>query len=126
MYFKDAYIKSEIPAYKLIGLETYEEVNSAQLVIKPEHLNFAGVGLGGYTFIVGDAAMRMAANKIARALTGTVEIKYRKPTKAGDVLQSTATVERIEGKKIFIKTEVKNYSEDIVAEMTGIFIEIGY
>lgn len=119
------YIKSEIPAYKLIGLETDEEEDSARLVVQPKHLNFADVGLGGYTFIIGDAAMRMAANKVAKALTGTVEIKYRKPTKAEDVLQSTATVERIEGKKIFTKTEVKNQESVTVAEMTGIFIKIG-
>jgi acyl-coenzyme A thioesterase PaaI-like protein len=56
-------------------------------------------------------------------MTGTLKIRYRKPTPLNTELRFEATVERVEGRKIF--TEGRLYDGDTVtADAEGVFISL--
>jgi len=56
-------------------------------------------------------------------MTGTLKIRYRKPTPLNTELRFEATVERVDGRKIF--TEARLYDgETVTADAQGIFISL--
>jgi len=56
-------------------------------------------------------------------MTGTLKIRYRKPTPLDTDLRFEATVQRVEGRKIF--AEGRLYAEDVMtAEAEGVFISV--
>ena len=56
-------------------------------------------------------------------MTGTLTIRYRKPTPLDTELRFEATVQRIEGRKIFC--EGRMYAGDVLtAEAEGLFISV--
>ena len=56
-------------------------------------------------------------------MTGTLKIRYRKPTPLHTELRFEATVERVEGRKIF--TEARLYAGDtLTADAEGVFISL--
>jgi acyl-coenzyme A thioesterase PaaI-like protein len=56
-------------------------------------------------------------------MTGTLKVRYRKPTPLNTELRFEATVERVDGRKIF--TEARLYDGDTVtADAEGVFISL--
>ena len=56
-------------------------------------------------------------------MTGTLTIRYRKPTPLDTDLRFEATVQRVEGRKIF--AEGRLYAGDVLtAEAEGVFIAV--
>ena len=59
--------------------------------VEDAHLNFNGVGHGGLTFTLADAALGFACNSHGILSPGIdVHMVYSKPVQAGDVLTATA------------------------------------
>lgn len=116
------------PGYDLIGLKAKEEGEElfALLEIEKEHLNYAGIGLGGFTFAVGDAIMRWEVSRQMpdkKVVTGTAKIVYKKAAIKG-ILTGKARIINQEGRKVFTSATVLNEKGEIVAEMEGVFIII--
>lgn len=56
-------------------------------------------------------------------MTGTLSIKYRKPTPLFREVQFEAWVERVEGRRIVTRGELR-YGDDLCAEAEGLFIQL--
>lgn len=59
----------------------------------------------------------------AGAMTGTLTIRYRRPTPLDEVIELSSWVERVEGRKVFIDGTMHHEGE-LTAEAHGIFIRL--
>lgn len=91
-----------------------------RVTVEQRHLNFNGVGHGGLTFTVADAAFGFACNSQG-VVSGSIDahIVYSMAVRLGDVLTATAV-------KISRSSKASNYRIDVVradgklvAAMTG-------
>jgi len=82
----------------------------------PGHLH------GGFVAALFDETLGLTQSLTGRpGMTGTLTVRYRKPTPLGVELRIEGTVQRVEGRKIF--TEARLYAGDtLTAEAEGIFI----
>ena len=84
----------------------------------PGHLH------GGFVAALFDETLGLTQSLTGRpGMTGTLTVRYRKPTPLGVELRIEGTVQRVEGRKIF--TEARLYAGDtLTAEAEGIFISM--
>ena len=57
------------------------------------------------------------------AMTGTLEVRYEKPTPIGKELLWTGKIEKIEGRKIYVCADLWE-GENRTAILTGIFVKV--
>ena len=62
---------------------------------------------------------------VSSGMTGTLTVRYRQPTPLHQELTFAATVERVEGRKIFT-TATLHAADRLCAEAEGIFISVGF
>jgi acyl-coenzyme A thioesterase PaaI-like protein len=81
---------------------------------------------GGYVAAALDELLGMAQSLSGKAgMTGTLTVRYRKPTPRHVELAMAARVERVEGRKIFVSGEIRA-GEMLCAEAEGIFVSVDF
>ena len=88
-------------------------------------VNGHDIGHGGITFTLADSAFAFACNSYNRVTVAAgAEIRFRRPTKLGDVLVATATERSREGRDGVYDVTV-TVDDEVVAEFVGRSREIG-
>ena len=96
-----------------------------QLKLTDEMVNGHDIGHGGITFTLADSAFAFACNSHNRiTVAASAEIKFRRPTKLGDVLVAKA-VERDRDERGGLCDVTVTVGDDVVAEFVGHSREIG-
>jgi len=81
---------------------------------------------GGFVAAAFDEVLGMAQSLTGRpGMTGTLTVKYRKPTPLHTELRFVARVDRVEGRKIFASGELFA-GETLCAEAEGVFISVDF
>lgn len=96
-----------------------------RMVVRDDMVNGHDIGHGGLTFTLADSAFAFACNSHnRRTVAAGAEVRFRAPTRSGDVLTATAT-ERSRGDRDGVyDVEVSN-GETVVAVFVGRSREIG-
>lgn len=91
-----------------------------RVAIEDRHMNFNGVGHGGLTFTLADAAFGYACNSQG-VVSGSIDahIVYSMAVRAGDVLTATAVEISRSGKASNYRIDVVRADGRLVAAMTG-------
>ena len=96
-----------------------------RLEITADMVNGHDIGHGGITFSLADSAFAFACNSYNRVTVAAgAEIRFRKPTRLGDVLVAEATERSREGRDGVYDVTV-TVGGDVVAEFVGRSKEIG-
>ena len=96
-----------------------------QLKLTDDMVNGHDIGHGGITFTLADSAFAFACNSYNRVtVAASAEIRFRRPTKLGDVLVATATERSREGRDGVYDVTV-TVDDEVVAEFVGRSREIG-
>jgi acyl-CoA thioesterase len=83
------------------------------------HLNFVGVGHGGFLFTVGDIAMSFASNGYGRiALAIRIDISFMKGVSLGDLVRAEATTTHA-SRRLGHHRLLLTVDDALVAEATG-------
>jgi len=95
--------------------------------VGPDMVNGHDIGHGGMTFTLADSAFAFASNTYDRVSVGAIaEIRFRAPTRVGDVLVAAATErERGERRGIYDVVVTRRGSDEVVANFVGYCTEIG-
>ena len=81
---------------------------------------------GGFVAAAFDEVLGMAQSLTGKpGMTGTLTVKYRKPTPLHRELRFIARVDRVEGRKIFASAQLF-HGETLCAESDGIFISTDF
>lgn len=91
-----------------------------RVTVEERHLNFNGVGHGGLTFTLADAAFGYACNSQG-VVSGSIDAHmiYSAATRAGDVLTATAVEISRSSKTSNYRIDVVRADGKLVAAMTG-------
>jgi acyl-coenzyme A thioesterase PaaI-like protein len=82
---------------------------------------------GGYVAAAFDDVLGLAQNLAGQSgMTGTLTIRYRRPTPLHQQHRFVARLERVEGRKIFTTGELYNANGDVLAEAEGVFITVDF
>lgn len=113
---RDAFIKS-------LGIEIVEAAGDrvvTRLIIEERHLNFNGVGQGGLTFTLADAAFGYACNSHG-FVSGAIDahIVFCVPVHRGDVLTATAVGISRSSRLSNYRVDVTRADGVLVAAFTG-------
>ena len=96
-----------------------------QMTVTDEMVNGHNIGHGGITFTLADSAFAFACNSHNRAtVAASAEIKFRRPTRLGDVLVATAT-DRSRAGRDGTYDVIVTVNDEVVAEFLGRSREIG-
>ena len=96
-----------------------------QLELTADMVNGHDIGHGGITFTLADSAFAFACNSHNRVtVAASAEIRFRRPTKLGDVLVAKA-VERERSERGGFCDVTVTVGDDVVAEFVGRSREIG-
>jgi acyl-CoA thioesterase len=96
-----------------------------QLKLTDEMVNGHEIGHGGITFTLADSAFAFACNSYNRVtVAASAEIRFRRPTRLGDVLVAHAVEREREGRDGVYDVTV-TVRDDVVAEFVGHSREIG-
>ncbi len=96
-----------------------------QLRLTEQMVNGHDIGHGGITFSLADSAFAFACNSHNRVtVAASAEIRFRRPTRLGDVLVATA-VERDRDESTGVYDVTVTVADDVVAEFVGRSREIG-
>ncbi|MCU1373927.1 MAG: hypothetical protein JWO68_1213 [Actinomycetia bacterium] len=81
---------------------------------------------GGFVAAIHDEILGLANSINGQpGMTGTLTVKYRKPTPLGVELRLEATLDRVDGRKQFCSSKL--YAGDVLCnEAEGIFVTIGF
>jgi acyl-coenzyme A thioesterase PaaI-like protein len=80
---------------------------------------------GGWVAAIWDEVLAVAkAPTVAPSVTGTLTIRYRRPTPLGTPLRFVAEVDRVEGRKIFAVGRCTTPDGTIASEADAIFITV--
>jgi acyl-CoA thioesterase len=91
-----------------------------RVTVGERHLNFNGLGHGGLTFTLADAAFGIACNSHGQVSGGVdVHIVYSRPAQAGDVLTATATEISRSSRLGQYRIDVARGDGTLIAAMTG-------
>ena len=92
----------------------------ARVAIEERHLNFNGVGHGGLTFTLADAAFGYACNSQG-VVSGSIDahIVYSVAVRLGDVLTATAVEISRSSKASNYRIDIVRADGKLVAAMTG-------
>lgn len=105
-------------------IESTKETITIKAEITQNSMNPYGFVHGGFIFGLGDTVMGMlAATTEKKAVTMSANISYLKPA-VGKYLIAKAEFLRCGKKACFLKTDIYNDKEEIVASMTGDFFFI--
>ena len=81
---------------------------------------------GGFVAAAFDEVLGMAQSLTGRpGMTGTLTVKYRKPTPLHQDLRFVGWVDRVEGRKIFASSTL-HHGETLCAEAEGIFVSVDF
>ena len=97
------------------------------MAVRADMVNGHDIGHGGMTFTLADSAFAFASNTYDRVSVGAIaEIRFRAPTRVGDVLVAAATErERGERRGIYDVVVTRRGSDEVVANFVGYCTEIG-
>lgn len=117
-------------ASQALGMEIVEVgPGSATLRMPVRHdmVNGHGIGHGGLTFAVADSAFAFACNSYNRSTVAAgAEIRFRRPTRLGDVLVARAVEVSRDGRDgVYEVTVHREQDHEVVARFTGRSREIG-
>ena len=95
------------------------------MAVREDMVNGHDIGHGGLTFTLADSAFAFACNSYnRRTVAAGAEIRFRRPTRLGDVLTASATERSREGRDGVYEITVSTPSH-VVAEFVGRSREIG-
>ncbi len=96
-----------------------------RMTVREDMVNGHDIGHGGLTFTLADSAFAFACNSYdRRTVAAGAEIRFRAPTRLGDVLTATAVERSREGRSGVYDVEVTD-GEKLVATFVGHSREIG-
>ena len=96
------------------------------MTLRDDMVNGHAIGHGGYTFTLADSAFAFACNSYNRVTVAAgAEIRFRAPTRLGDVLTATAAEREREGREGTYDISVSNADGTVVATFVGRSKEIG-
>jgi acyl-CoA thioesterase len=98
-----------------------------RMTVTAAMVNGHGIGHGGYTFMLADSAFAFACNSYGvPAVASSCDIVFVAPTRAGDVLEATATERYRRGRRGVYDVTVARQSEPagVVAEFRGVSQEV--
>jgi len=82
---------------------------------------------GGYVAAAFDEVLGMTQSMSGNpGMTGTLTIRYRKPTPLETELQFEGELDRVEGRKIFTVGRVRRPDGEVTAEAEAIFITVDF
>ena len=92
----------------------------------PEHQGFEGIAHGGLITTVLDEVMGWVIyQRQLWAVTGTINVRFRKPVEIGVETRAVAWLARETGRKIDVAAELRRASDDLLlAEATAVFIRV--
>jgi len=97
-----------------------------RMTVRRDMVNGHAIGHGGYTFTLADSAFAFACNSYNRVTVAAgAEIRFRAPTRLGDVLTATATERQRAGRDGTYDISVSNAAGTVVATFVGRSKEIG-
>ena len=100
-----------------------------RMTVREDMVNGHAIGHGGLTFTLADSAFAFACNSYGRrTVAAGAEIRFRAPTRLGDVLIATATERSRDGKTGVYDVEVIGQApggDTVVATFVGRSHEIG-
>ena len=97
-----------------------------RMTVTDEMVNGHDIGHGGYTFTLADSAFAFACNSYNRVTVAAgAEIRFRAPTRLGDVLTATAAEREREGRDGTYDISVSTTDGTVVATFVGRSKEIG-
>ncbi len=95
------------------------------MTLREDMVNGHAIGHGGLTFTLADSAFAFACNSYNRVTVAAgAEIRFRRPTRLGDVLVATATERERLGRDGVYDVQV-TVGDDVVAMFVGRSKEIG-
>jgi acyl-CoA thioesterase len=95
------------------------------MVVREDMVNGHAIGHGGLTFCLADSAFAFACNsRNRRTVAAGAEIRFRAPTRLGDLLVATATERSRDGRDGAYDVVVRA-GDVVVAEFAGRSREIG-
>jgi acyl-CoA thioesterase len=95
------------------------------MAVRDDMVNGHDIGHGGLTFTLADSAFAFACNSYnRRTVAAGAEIRFRRPTRLGDVLTASATERSRDGREGVYEITVTT-SAEVVAEFVGRSKEIG-
>ena len=96
-----------------------------RMTVRDDMVNGHAIGHGGLTFALADSAFAFACNSYdRRTVAAGAEIRFRAPTRRGEVLTATATERERDARSGVYDVEVTN-GEGVVATFVGQAREIG-
>ena len=96
-----------------------------RMTVRDDMVNGHAIGHGGLTFTLADSAFAFACNSYnRRTVAAGAEIRFRAPTRAGDVLVATAVERERDGRDGTYDVTV-SAGETVVATFVGRSREIG-
>ena len=99
---------------------------TVRMTVTDDMVNGHAIGHGGYTFTLADSAFAFACNSYNRVTVAAgAEIRFRAPTRLGDVLTATATERQRAGRDGTYDISVSNAAGTVVATVVGRSKEIG-
>jgi acyl-CoA thioesterase len=96
-----------------------------RMTVREDMVNGHAIGHGGLTFTLADSAFAFACNSHnRRTVAAGAEVRFRAPTRLGDVLTATAVERSREGRDGVYDVTVTRDGQ-VVAEVTGRSREVG-
>ena len=91
-----------------------------------EHQGYEGIVHGGLISTVLDEVMGWAIYvRQLWAVTGTMNVRFRKPVHVGEPLTARAWVESVTGRKVDVRAQlVRDSDSQILADATALFIRV--
>ena len=97
-----------------------------RMTVTDDMVNGHAIGHGGYTFTLADSAFAFACNSYNRVTVAAgAEIRFRAPTRLGDVLTATAAERDRQGRDGTYDISVSTPDGTVVATFVGRSKEIG-
>ena len=97
-----------------------------RMTVTDDMVNGHAIGHGGYTFTLADSAFAFACNSYNRVTVAAgAEIRFRAPTRLGDVLTATAAERERGGRDGTYDISVSTTDGTVVATFVGRSKEIG-
>ncbi|MDQ6642756.1 MAG: hydroxyphenylacetyl-CoA thioesterase PaaI [Actinomycetota bacterium] len=97
-----------------------------RMTVREDMVNGHGIGHGGFTFTLADSAFAFACNSHnRRTVAAGAEIRFRAPTRLGDVLTAIASERDREGRGGTYDVTVRTAGGTVIATFVGRSMEIG-
>lgn len=88
-------------------------------------VGYPGIVHGGLIGAIFDQSFGIVmAVKIGRAVTAQLNVTYKKTTKINQTVIIKVKIEKIEGRKVYLKSEMKDVDGTLLAEADSLFVKI--